>query len=465
MLYRSTHGRGGTNGGAAVAPFDLLRWFAILSALTVALIAIGAALFLARFVERASLTRDAAVVTQFVNNLFLVEEGEGFFRADSPAGPGDIEEFFTHLSRLPGVLRANAFDRERRIVWSSDPALVGQRFADNDELEAAFRGQPVAAIDRAGVGVPKAEQVAMTTAGARFVENYLPVIGAADPLPVGVIEIYRVPPGLFDSIDAAVSHVVWGTGAAGFLLYASLFAIVWRGTRLVQAQEARLVAAEKLATAGEMASAIAHGLRNPLASIRSSAELALTAEPSADVAAPLAEIVNDVDRLEGWIRQYLVSVRPSAADEPPTAVRPILHTAVADVAAQLERKGIKARIEAAADLPDVALHALVLRQIVNGLVANALEALPPGGTVLLAAERTAPDIVLVRVSDDGPGMTPGQQAGALQPFVTSKPGGLGLGLPLAREILSRHGGSLSIDSRPGRGTVVELRLPVAGGEG
>jgi signal transduction histidine kinase len=462
MLYRSTHERGGANRGAATpAPFDLLRWFAILSALAVAVIAIGTALFLARFVERASLTRDAAVVTQFVNNLFLVEEGEGFFRADAAAGPGDIEEFFAHLSRLPGVLRANAFDRDRRIVWSSDPALVGQRFADNDELEAAFRGQPVAAIDRAGARALKAEQVAMTAPGARFVENYLPVLGAADAMPVGVIEIYRVPPGLFDTIDAAVSRIVWGTGMAGLLLYASLFAIVWRGTRLVQAQEARLLAAEKLATAGEMASAVAHGLRNPLASIRSSAELALSTDPAGEVGTSLRDIVGDVDRLESWIRQYLVSVRPGNGDDQETEVGRVLEAAVRDAAGQLERCGLTAEVALEANLPAVALNALILRQLVNGLLANAIEALPRGGTVRVAAAAGANRAVLLRVADDGPGMTPSQRERALQPFVTSKPGGLGLGLPLAREILARHGGDLRIDSRAGHGTVVELHLPVA----
>ncbi|MFO1070260.1 MAG: ATP-binding protein [Geminicoccaceae bacterium] len=460
MLYRSVNdsdqGR-----GAATEPFRLLRWFAILGGVAILLVALAAGLFLARFVERSSLSRDAAMLAQLLDNIVEVEEAAGFFADEgSDEPPGDIEEFFNHLGRMPGVLRAVAYAKDHRIVWSSDPALIGQRIQDNEELEEAFAGSAVAEIDVAGPDGVKPEQAAMVPVGARFVENYLPIrAGAVDGPVVGVVEVYRAPPGLFAAIREANTRLIAGIAVAAVLLYASLFVIVWRGTRIWAAREARLVAAEKLATAGEMASAVAHGLRNPLASIRSSAELALSDTSAPDIAAPLGDIVQDVDRLEAWIRQYLNSVRQPVLAGTATDVAACIGAAAEAFAAQAERAGIALAVDIANDLPKVRLGDVVLGQIVNGLIANAIEAMPGGGTIRLSARAEGRELVRLRVEDDGPGMSPRQLDHAFEPFMTSKPGGLGLGLPMAREILERHGGRLDLASRPGHGTTATLRLP------
>ena len=208
--------------------------------------------------------------------------------------------------------------------------LVGRRFPDNPELEAAFRGEPVinsGVVWRRG---EKAEHEELGEVGARYVENYLPIWG-------------KLPGEQGCRRDRDLPHAGWSVrghpaiGDAGVVgrrrgradRLRVLVGMVWRAQCLIRLQQAALVATEKLATAGEMASAVAHGLRNPVASIRSSAELGLETEPAADTRALLAEIMSQADRLEGWIRQYLASARAGAAADTPAEPRAVIAASLA----------------------------------------------------------------------------------------------------------------------------------------
>jgi signal transduction histidine kinase len=244
------------------------------------------------------------------------------------------------------------------------------------------------------------------------------------------------------------------------LLYGLLFVIVARGAAVMSRQQRALVAAEKLATAGEMASAVAHGLRNPLASIRSTAELGLETGAKGETGALLAEIVAQADRLEGWIRQFLTSAR-SGSDAPAAAeVGVAVEECASAFGPSLARRRLELALDVERGLPTVRCHPVILRQVLNSVLANAVEASPPGGRVAVGARRRRwRRGVVVEIRDTGPGMSRAGVAAALSPFATTKPAGLGLGLPLAREALERHGGGLAVESRPGTGTAVRLLLP------
>lgn len=221
-------------------------------------------------------------------------------------------------------------------------------------------------------------------------------------------------------------------------------------------------AAERLATAGEMASAVAHGLRNPLASIRSSAELAQRLRSPERVHELLDDIMVQSDRLEHWVRQYLSMVEPHDS-HPRCELGPVLTEVHGNFASQLERQAILWQVSLAPGLPSVAIGPVLLEQVLNGLVTNAIQAMPDGGEIAVTARPASDGAVELRVADSGPGMTPEQLAQAFTPFTTSKATGLGLGLALARRILERHRASITLTSEPGRGTVALLRLPPAAG--
>jgi signal transduction histidine kinase len=112
--------------------------------------------------------------------------------------------------------------------------------------------------------------------------------------------------------------------------------------------------------------------------------------------------------------------------------------------------------------PAVLGEATMLREVFSGLVANSLEAMPDGGGIRLATSlEDRGRRVAVVIEDEGPGLSPTELAQVMRPFHTTKPKGLGLGLPLAKRVVERHGGSLTMSSEPGRGVRVRIVVPVA----
>jgi len=106
----------------------------------------------------------------------------------------------------------------------------------------------------------------------------------------------------------------------------------------------------------------------------------------------------------------------------------------------------------------------LLERALENVVRNAVEAAAAGGGHVEVAARRVPGAVLLRVDDDGPGFA-ADHPGEIRPFYTTRPGGLGLGLPLARKIVLLHGGELALERLTPRGVRVSLRLPDAGAEG
>jgi signal transduction histidine kinase len=443
-------------------PFNLTRWFLVLSFVSIVLTSAASAALLSAFLSNNMLRRDAVVAQEFVDSIVRAERAEALFtdRQSAPE-PERFENLFKHIAAIPDVLRANVYASDRTIIWSSDAEFIGVEFRTNPELDEAFLGELV--IEQGVVGeVRKAEQAFLEGDGVPFIENYLPVYDQQGHTVIGVVELYKSPSALFAAIRTGHRLVWLGAAVAGVVLYFVLFWIIRRASKVITQQQSRLVASETLAVVGEMASAVAHGLRNPLASIRSSAELALEEQPSGSLTESLTDIVSQSDRLEGWIREFLSSARPMAAEMGQVALDEVIDECVEVFDTQLQTQRIRMNVEVENDLPAIQGNAASLRQVLNSLIANAIEAMPEGGDLEICACRDAAGRqVRISVSDSGRGV-PAQQVNKLfQPFSSSKGTGLGVGLYLARRIIDRHRGTLELATPVGGGTLATIRLPVA----
>lgn len=460
MAKRAPNGPSSPGGGRRVRPFNLVRWFLILSFTSIAITSTASAYLLSRFLTDNMLRRDAVVTMEFVNSLVRAEQAGGHLIASDPErGNEALERLFAQIARIPDVLRANLYGKSRAILWSSDPEFIGAVFQTNQELDHAFGGE--LQFEEGVVGErKKAEHAFLEGHGVRFVENYLPIWNNNGKAVIGVVEVYKSSVPLYRAIDRG-SGLIWTNAlAGGALLYVVLIWIIYRANIVINQQQQQIAESEALAAVGEMASAVAHGLRNPLASIRSSAELSLEDEAHETVRESLRDIVRQADRLEKWVRELLTSSHPDSIDVEPVQINRLLHDIAEAFGSQMKRRRVHFALQLAADLRPVKANAVALSQVLNSLIANSLEAMPDGGALTVATAlanggRTA----VISIADTGQGIAEHQLGEVFQPFVTTKGTGLGVGLPLAKRIIERHRGRLELSPAPGGGTVARIEIP------
>ena len=229
-----------------------------------------------------------------------------------------------------------------------------------------------------------------------------------------------------------------------------------------QAMLRRMMRSERLAAVGTMAAGLAHEVRNPL----NSASLQLTllerrlgrGEDAAAVL-PVAHIIKgEIDRLDRLVRDFLAFSQPRPLEAKPVTVPPLLEGVVALIRPVAEAARVEIAVEVAPDVPAIAGDVERLKQVLHNLTRNALEAMQEGGGRLTLRARQAADGVELDVEDDGPGFS--EDLPVFDAFFTTKEQGTGLGLPLVHRIVTDHGGSVRVQSRPGR-TCFTLRLPAA----
>lgn len=415
---------------------------------------------LARYTVEQMILREARLSTDFLNSVVMVEDAGNYF-AGNGEPPGDVKELIAHLGRMPDVFRANVYSKAGKILWSTDKALVGRVFPDNDELAAALRGELHPEMNTVSDRV-KAEHNGLDAElpefGSDFIEYYIPISHPRTNEVIGAVEVYKTPASLLQTI-AHVRYLAWaGALAASAILFAALLAVVVYSSRILRRQEARLIETERLAVVGEMASAVAHGLRNPLAAIRSCAELTVEDDIPDPSRQSVQAIIDQVDRLEGWIRSFLVRVAESRTETDRAArLDLVIARAIDNFAPQMARRGIAIDRNTAPSLT-VAASAAEVEQVLNTLLSNAVEAMKDGGKLTIDSAAPARGRAEVVIRDSGHGLTPEAEAALFTAFRTSKASGLGVGLALGRRIAERLGGTLQITNRKDGTTGVEARL-------
>lgn len=449
-----------SNSRLAVRDFNLIRWFSLTAMVSIALVSGLAAWALSSFLTDRMIRQESEVTASFVRSIVATENAYGYFDGSYKATEGQLEVFLKHMDNIYGVLRTNVYSAERVVIWSSDKSLVGKRFDGNEELEEALEANLVI---HSGVVDPrhliKDEHLHLASGQNRFVESYVPIFDSQGNKVVGVVELYKVPTELFEAISEGVRLIWIAAVGTGLTLFLALFWIVLRAHRIIEAQGEKLVESESLAVVGEMGSAVAHGLRNPLASIRSSAELALGSDLPEDARSCAQDIVAQVDRLEGWIRELLTYAKPSHANLGPVVINEVLEDSIASHVRELERRQITLRRAYAEGLPAVRGDGPLLRQMIGSLISNASEAMTAPGAITVRSFLDGDGRVVVQVADNGPGISSDKLGMVFKPFYTSKPKGLGLGLPLVKRMIERIEGKVELDSVAGKGTTVTLSFP------
>jgi signal transduction histidine kinase len=240
-----------------------------------------------------------------------------------------------------------------------------------------------------------------------------------------------------------------------------------RMTDNLRQSRAALVQSEKLASIGEMAAAVAHGLRNPLASLRAAAQLVRHHPEAPSSREHLEAIVEEVDRLDRRISHLLSFSRPAPFHPLQENVSRLVEGLLPAFSQLLRERGVELQLDLPDALPEVRVDPMQLEQALVEIVSNALDAMPSGGRLRIAASvdghGAGTGYVTVEVTDTGPGIPEHVLPSVCEPFFTTRQEGTGLGLAIAKRYVEQNGGRLEITSRPGA-TSVRVRLPAAQAE-
>ncbi|HJV65230.1 MAG TPA: ATP-binding protein [Geomonas sp.] len=222
--------------------------------------------------------------------------------------------------------------------------------------------------------------------------------------------------------------------------------------------------ADRLAAVGELSARMAHEIRNPLAAISGSVQLAALREWADEKDKRLFSIiVRETDRLDTLLRDFLLYARPAQPAKVPVRLRWM----IADLCSLLSKDPRFATVRIENQVPEelvVVADKDQCSQVFWNLIVNGAEAIAGEGTIVVSAGlakdgSAEPPMVMMRVSDDGTGMSPAEVKRAFEPFFTTKRGGTGLGLATVYRIVETHGGRISIASSGTDGTTVTIFLP------
>jgi signal transduction histidine kinase len=221
----------------------------------------------------------------------------------------------------------------------------------------------------------------------------------------------------------------------------------------------RQATAERLATIGKVAGGVAHELRNPLNVVKTSVYFILNAKNASP--AKIKDHLERIERQVGVADRVITALNDFARLPVPQMESVEVEQCLKDVLEiNLLPREVAVEWQLAAPLPAVLGDRAQLHIVFGNLVRNARDAMPGGGTLRLAATELG-DQVEITVQDTGVGIPPENLARILEPLYSTKAKGIGLGLSIASEILSRHHGTMHVSSQPGAGSTFAIRLPAA----
>ncbi len=229
--------------------------------------------------------------------------------------------------------------------------------------------------------------------------------------------------------------------------------------------QSQLLQAAKLTAIEQLATGIAHEIHNPLTIISGKAQILLLQKDQKlydeKVEEVLKTIVKQTRRAADITKKLLMFSRGSTPSRERLRLEDILEDTISLIAYQTSLEGIQIQRLVAEDLPDFFGNVQELREVFFNLILNALEAAGPDSRIQIGVTfQKADKVFLIQVADNGPGIPREDLDKVFNPFFTTRPEGIGLGLFVTQQIVHRYGGSIRVESEPGEGTLFVIELPL-----
>ena len=465
---------GKTGFSCPLANADLTTRFAVYSFFCIGIMTVALWFIVSNYLINSILEREWQTTAQMVRadvRQMLIEED---FTAGDPVSAGHrFENLLNSMTLIPEIVRLKVYNHEGVVIWSDDKRVVGQKDPNNDELQEALAGKVAAEMS----SLDKKENVYEHEAMRDAVEVYVPIFSATTKKLIGVVETYKRADAIYADVANARKLVLLGALGGGLLLYVSLIAIVRQAARKIAEQQenlltmqSELIASQRMAAVGEMAAAVAHGIGNPLSSIRAAAQVAtldcadnLNCEHPSATGTALNSIIEQVDRVQKRMQGLLNFAKPMEPRLAPVELNPLVTDIVGILQARFSEMDVSPKLELSLNPPKIRADANQVEQIFMGLITNALEATPRGESVTIRTRiepgNGAAPRVIVSVEDTGGGIPLENRQRVFEPFFTTKTHGTGIGLPLAKKFVERNGGTIRISDASTGGAKIDVAFP------
>ena len=452
-------------------PFNLVLTFSIASLISIVVLMISLSWLLGRQLESRLLARDQLLIAAAIQ-----EEVNEYLNKDLPIetfsqNPQLLNEIFEEILMIPGTRGLDMLDTSGKVLWSTDPEKIGT------SRNTALFAQVLSGKNM--IEFRDEEHTAVASGDQKFDTGlYIPIIHNQQV--IGVFEMHRNNAKIKKQVEALKGEVRLYCAVFGLGLYLVLMAIIVPASRILRSQheqlsrtaerlksvneelrrtQQELLQKERLSAIGEVCGAVAHGLKNPVSSVRSAVQLlgaiSLSSEERKEIT---QDILQEVDRLTNRLNDLLNFIRPFELNLQYTQLADILKNAVRD----LKWKAKEEKLQLQIDLPEgeesIQIDASLITEAVLIVLSNAMEASASGNSVtcqLISKDKEQ----WVVITDQGKGISVENLPRVFDCFFTTRSQGVGLGLALCKKIVELHQGEVTIDSQENKGTQVRLTLP------
>ncbi|MFU0968470.1 two-component system sensor histidine kinase ZraS [Kluyvera ascorbata] len=376
-----------------------------------------------------------------------------------------LQTMLEEMAWQPGVLWFAVTDEQGKIIAHSDAQQVGQPLYDAQTMRTLAPGDK-----------ERWRRITSPEPALEIYRQFRPLDAPSGHHMRMMMRrnVVETPQVIFIAFDARELDAEQARGlrnmivmlcAAGVVMVATVLAQFWfsryqRSRKLLQEATHRK---EKLMALGHLAAGVAHEIRNPLSSIKGLAKYFAERTPPGGEAYELAQVMaKEADRLNRVVSELLELVRPAHLKWQPVDLNEVIGHSLQLVSQDASGRDITLQFTAQPSLCRIQADPDRLNQVLLNLYLNAIQAIGREGIIMVAVAECGDGRIKLSVADSGKGMTAEQLQAIFTPYFTTKADGTGLGLAVVQNIVEQHGGTIHVESTPGRGAVFTLYLPVNG---
>ncbi|WP_417909175.1 two-component system sensor histidine kinase NtrB [Candidatus Electronema sp. PJ] len=394
----------------------------------------------------------------------------GRIALSDPVQFGQLDLIITDITRGMSIKSVTIFDSKENIIsYSTEVELVGKKNAGGIEYQKALLGESSTVLMSSGSmlnlllpgSLPVSSQL----------QTYVPFRqdrGASAGEIMGVVAVTQDLSADMEALFSLQLKIILFSLLVMSILFAVLSAIVIRADRIMEARaeerrelEKQLHESKRLAALGKMIASVSHEIKNPLGIVRSTAEIIgkriSKVAPGNEHLAGI--IVQETTRLDGIVREFLDFARPKDLTLAPGSLNGLVERMAVFMEAEFTVKQIKPVLDLDSSREEILMDGEQIYQVLLNIVFNAVHAMSEKGGTLTVRTRSLPEHgARLEIADTGCGMSEEKMAQIFIPFYTDKNRGTGLGLAITKNIVEKHGGTITVQSKEGVGTTFVVTL-------